>query len=680
VRTTSNPPSDAHRLDRQVSDLRHRTTLTGRRTATRLRSWFGNRRNRWRLLVAVVVLLAYPVLGTVALTFGVLERLVGSEDLKIELVKPAWTLWPGHIHVAGATVLVNGDTQFKLQAKNLLVHVQLFPLVKKHLHVTTLSAHDVRYFMRVQVKDTKGIEKRVAAYPKLDDLPGDPTLVEKKAQANEPRESDFTVEVDGIDVDVAELWFMEYHYVGQGTLKGSFLVGPHRMRVGTSVQNIGPGELRFGATEPVIANLHGKIEAAIPDVNPEEHADESFLELVTSDIRLAGQIVGLSPLSAYTGKVRLTDGEGPFETRILLSKGSLGNDTRFVYTTKKVGIRTEGFGVDTDWNFEAKIADHDDDGQPKNDSAKGKGPLPRLRSSSAVTYVSASNRRGDIFTTQVQNHEEKVVLSSNRLGRMTDINHAHLQFPKIVTSDLRDLGALTSEGSVLTSKAGEGRASLTVDVDEHHVAKGAFRAAVDGMQLNAADMAFAADGAIDGRLVADLDKKWARMDDFSLALTHVGMRAGDETVRDWWTRVEIPSVAVAGVPPTRVDGRISASAKSAEPFLKALAEKDQIADLIPKLTSLPNIRLRANFRKNGDATDVMLEPLENQLFDVAGRFHSRGDQQQFALVIGGKAVSLGIAKRTGAGLTLKPFAREGWLNAELENFPTPLKQIGSSQP
>ena len=263
---------------------------------------------------------------------------------------------------------------------------------------------------------------------------------------------------------------------------------------------------------------------------------------------------------------------------------------------------------------------------------------------------------------------------------MTDIDHARLHFPKITTNDLHDLAALTSDSGAIGSRAGEAHASLTMDVDRHHVAKGSFRGGMDGLELTAAGMSFAAEGALDGKLTADLDRKWARIDDFSLALTHVGMRAGDETVKDWWLRVEVPSVTAAGLPPHRVEGRISASAKSAEPVLKALAEKDQIADLIPKLTSLPNLRLRATFRKARDATDVVLEPFENQLFDVAGRFHSKGDSQRFAFVVGGKAVSLGIAKRSGSGLTLRPFAREGWLNDELRAFPPPVQRIGSSQP
>src|SRR5207244_3580768 len=112
----------------------------------------------------------------------------------------------------------------------------------------------------------------------------------------------------------------------------------------------------------------------------------------------------------------------------------------------------------------------------KDAKANAAGPLPRLRSGAVATYVSFSNRRGDIFTTQVQKHEHEVVLSSNQLGRMTDIRHAHVHFPTIVTNDLHDLAALSSEGGgAIESKSGDAHASLTLDIDEHHVARGPFR-------------------------------------------------------------------------------------------------------------------------------------------------------------------------------------------------------------
>ena len=127
----------------------------------------GPRRFRYRrwAIVVVPVLLAYPVLGTLFLWTGLFERAMRSDHLSFHIEHPSWTLWPGHIHVRGATVLVNGETQFELQAKNLLLHVNLFGLFKKHLKVTYLSGDDIRLQLRVKVGDTRGIDQRLAAYP-----------------------------------------------------------------------------------------------------------------------------------------------------------------------------------------------------------------------------------------------------------------------------------------------------------------------------------------------------------------------------------------------------------------------------------------------------------------------------------------------------------------------------------
>jgi hypothetical protein len=51
------------------------------------------------LIALVLLLLAYPVLGTVALWSGLVERVLASEDLRVEIENPAYTLWPGRIHM-----------------------------------------------------------------------------------------------------------------------------------------------------------------------------------------------------------------------------------------------------------------------------------------------------------------------------------------------------------------------------------------------------------------------------------------------------------------------------------------------------------------------------------------------------------------------------------------------------
>lgn len=659
------------------------------------------RRHRRLLIAGLIVLLAYPVLGTVALWTGLVEKILRSEDLIVDIENPAWTLIPGRVHMASVRILANGETQFILEGQHVTFHFKLLELLQKRAHVTNLWADNVRYQMRVQVKTTKGIEERVAAYPPLAGLPGNPTLILAEAQKSEQREGDFTVNVEGIEAKVVELWFMEYRYIGPGTVRGGFLVGPHRMRVSTSVQNLGPGELRFGSDQIIAKNFRGRIQTAIPDINPEEHADESFLELVDTNIYLAGDVVTLKHVSAYLKGLRVIGGAGPFETRLSMSKGRLGIGSRMAFQTEKVGIRGNGFGIDTDWTFNARVATAGAaDEKAARTAPATKLPaakterrkaaagstakrdfevLPRLTSTSNATYISFSNRRGDIFTVQALNHAEGATLNSTQLGRMTDIENAYLRFPEIVTNDFKDLGALSGEKTPIESKNGSARASLFLDIDENHVARGPFKAAFDGLRFIAAGIQLNGDGKVGFNMRVDLDHEATTLTDIGVHLSDVGMKVGDEEAKDWWMNLSAKQFAAWGLPPKRLETKFALHAKNAEPVLEALAEKGKFSEIVADLTDLDDLKMTATVRQNGKTTDVMLEPLESEHFDVAGRLHASGDKSQFAFVIGGKAVSIGIAN-DGSKTSFKPMARSDWLNAKLRDFPKPVEQVLSSQP
>ena len=631
---------------------------------------------RWAIAV-VLVLLVYPVLGTLFLWTGLFERVMRSDHLDVHIDHPSWTLWPGHIHVRGATVLVNGETQFKLQAKNLLLHVNLFGLFKKHVKVTHLSGDDIHLFLRIKVHDPQGIEQRLAAYPPLPDLPGNPDVIEKKATRRDQPSSEYTVDLGGLEAHVSELWLMEYHYVGPATLRGSFLVGPLRMRVDASVKELGPGELRFGEKHVIATSFNGRVQATIPDMNPMEHADEGFLELVTADVLLKGEVQTLAHVSAYLPETRVEAGAGPLEARILLSHGRVMAPTHATFSTKKVEVQRHGFAADTDWAFEAhfdKAEAKEALGLPSDNQV-----LPRLSSKSAVTYVSLGSRPGNLFKLQLFDHEHTVVLDSNQLGRMTDIDHARIRFPKISTNDFHDVGALTETPPSFASQAGEGRASLALDVDHHHVMTGPFQATFRGVRFTMADVLFQGQGDVSCRIHADLDHEVSTLKAASLDLDDVGLVADKQHMEGWWARIEVPQLTAHGFPPKLVEGQIALRAKSAEPLLKILAAKGKIASLIPDLTSLSDVRGAGTFRKDGTVTDIVLEPLENVLFNVAGRYYEKGRDVQYAFVVGGSVLSLGVAN-VGSGLEAMAFAREGWLNEKLLALPKPVTQIRKSEP
>jgi len=59
--------------------------------------------------------------------------------------------------------------------------------------------------------------------------------------------------------------------------------------------------------------------------------------------------------------------------------------------------------------------------------------------------------------------------------------------------------------------------------------------------------------------------------------------------------------------------------------------------------------------------------------------YKNGDKTQLAVVVGGQGVSLGVASQ-GDGLELMPFAKTGWLNDHLREFPKPVLVMKPDKP
>ncbi|MEI9941950.1 MAG: hypothetical protein WDO69_32445 [Pseudomonadota bacterium] len=627
-------------------------------------TWSRKRKLRWGVAIALG-LLAYPVLVTLALWTGVVEWMLKSEDLRVEIQNPAYTIWPGKVHMKNVRILVNGTTQFILEGQDLVLNLRLLELVKRRVHVTKLAAHDVIYQMRVQVKDTKNIERRVKAYPPLPGLPGANVIHEATAKQTEKEDPDWTVNVEGLDIAVKELWFFEYRYLGTGHLRGGFVVGPNVMQVQTAVQDLGPGELRFGANETIATGLQGQITADIPKLNPKEHADASFMELVTARVNLRTDIESMTNIGSYfeAEKLEISKGKGPLAVDLYLDRGKLGSKSHLYYQTDAINLKGVGFGVGTDWQLDF-------------DAAGSAEHLPLVRSSSKSSYLSLA-RAMHTFTIQIHDHHEEAQLDTIQLSKSTDLKRALLRMPKIVSVDLRDLPAVLADKPSLEMK-GEMQASLNLDMDHDYWTQGPFHAATKGLHVAGGGVAVDGNVKVDSELRFNPKLKINMLQKFVLRTRDLDMRAGSRNVSGWWMDIESARFTAWNKTPLAFDGTLGVQARDLDPVLKALAEKDVISDLIPMFTSLNNFRASARVRGAGEMTDVTLAS-ESQVWDAAGRVYKNGDKTQMAIVVGGQAVSLGVASK-GDGLELMPFAKTGWLNDHLREFPKPVLEMKPDKP
>jgi|GEM_PF-1460578 len=629
-----------------------------------------------RILLVLLLYLIYPITVTLALSTGLVEKLLASEDLRVEITSPAWSLLPGDVHMGRVKIFMNGETQFILSADNITAQVRLLPLFRRRFEVASLATKNVMFQMRVQVDEKHADSARAQAFPPLPGLPGDPTKSRQEAAKTEERDPDWTVRLDGIDAKVSELWFLEYRYLGDGRLKGGFERGPDVLRVDTSVQDLGPGQLRFGAEHIISRNFQGQVEAEIPQLDPSEHADTSFFEYVIAQIRLRADLETVSHVAAYIpGKTTVRGGAGPLDLRIGMQKGQLSPETLITYATRDVALQGNGFGVKTDWTLRIGIGDD----QPSKGSAAKNDGLPHLRSAAEVTYVSVASRGPDTFTLQVQGHEETATLKSAKIDGATEVQSARIHLPKIVTEDFDDLDSMVDKQTPVRTDAGRAEASLTLNLDEKRRLSGPFRAEIDGATLTLDQLRARTDGQAKCFVSLDPAEDRGTISDLSVRLRQAAFRAGEDTMTGWWLNLDSDRIDLAGLPADSLRADLTLYARDAEPVIRALAEDGKVPGIVADLIKLRNLKILAKVRKNQATTDIMVDTMESNFIDFSGRIRKGPRATQLALLVGGKDLSLGISKR-GEGVGFEAQAGTAWLNARLAEFPKPAERVHGEKP
>ena len=388
------------------------------------------------------------------------------------------------------------------------------------------------------------------------------------------------------------------------------------------------------------------------------------MQLVTARVNLRTHVESIKSLGAYFEAEGLepSKGQGPLAVDLIMDRGKLGPKSHVFYQTDNIQLKGRGFGVGTDWQLDF-------------DAAGSKEGLPIVRSTSKLTYVSLSKGMR-AFTVQLQGHHEEAQLDTIQLSKATDLQHASVRMPKIVSTDLRDLPVVFGDSFPLKT-SGELHASLSLDMDHEYWARGPLNATIDQLHTDGSGVRAEGKVKLQTQLRFNPKRKVSLLESTVFTLRDVNVHAGSRDVTGWWMNLTSPRFTVWSEPPA-FDGTFSMWTRDLDPVLKTLAEKDVISDLIPLFTSLNNFRATARVRGAGAMTDVTIDS-ESQIWDAAGRFFKNGDKTQMAIVVGGQAVSLGIASK-GDGLELMPFAKTAWLNDHLRDFPKPVLVLPAARP
>jgi hypothetical protein len=300
------------------------------------------------------------------------------------------------------------------------------------------------------------------------------------------------------------------------------------------------------------------------------------------------------------------------------------------------------------------------------EGAGEQGRMPLARVSSQLSRLSIARDQG-VFTVESHDQHFEGALDSLRLTGESRFERAELRLPRISSADLRDLGVVLPESWPLAMHGGKLASSLTLQVDRDWWARGASRIELTGYGLTVAGVSVGGNLTYEAQLELNARQGVYRLQDSKLQLRETRVRTGGERSDGWWLDASSKRVELRADEPASLEAAVAVRARDLEPVLEALSEKDAISGLIPRLVSLHDFRSKLTLRARRPVLDIVMAS-ESDVWDASGRFFADGKRKHLALVVGGEAISLGVASH-GGETSVMPFAKSGWLEEQLARFP-----------
>ncbi len=616
----------------------------------RIRAWI-----RRLLLGACLTLLGaqlvYLLAANTILRTRSLDRWItgSTKDLSLK-VESGWTLWPGRVHVRGVELhFADHNLQFSVALDSAVVDLALWQLPQKTFHLTRVRGQGVRYLFRHRVKDSEGIERRLALYPKIAGY-ADPPLFEGPAQ---PPLSDadynlWTVQLDNVDVAVRELWFLEFHFTGQGRARGAFRLQPQRDARTDACSLSLDGALHAG-DQTIASKLTGRIEAQLDRHDPRLVKGAEIFKKLSFDIDLHADLpdLGFSRLYSHDDGIRLRRGAGRVSIRAQASHGAWRSNTALSYVTTDVAIsQAHAPGVTGALSLSAKIVKPGVDSRLQLSAASRQLLLSFAGTAKRVEHPRARDLQIVLTTTADLTQPIRVTAMDAHL-RLAAPALRWLNGP-LDSEDLFSNGSATANAQVHWSEGKLARVQIAMNAKE-----AAFTLGGRAVQTS---------GALDSRLSYDPRTHRGDVQRLALELPLLAVAvAGTWKSVPGGLRVRTERFAWRGLPPGSFRSRFALDTDSIKPLVPLLISSSLVRGLaltVFKLgqthavvevdRSVALLEMRLTHAQSGSVRASGVLTKENNDHDVCGWFF-----------INSATVNVGLVLQAGT-TSVKPFVPNDW--------------------
>jgi hypothetical protein len=559
----------------------------------------------------------------------------------------AYSVWPGRVHVRGFSLALqtHGD-QLSVTADSGVVTISLHELLFSRFHATQLEAQGLRFRYRQKVTPEESRTTRVAAYPPISGYPDPPLYDGQESPPATDAEYDlWQIVLDDVQADLGEVWFLEYRYVGAGSVRGGFRLQPARSFALYPVRlELQSGKLSVGA-EVAVERLDIELEGHIVHTDVQEDALAALAENMTGRLRLQAQNLDLAALDSRDNERsswRLHGRAGLTLAASALS-GQLEPESSAELTGSDVSLSSPIGRWSGALTSQLRV-----------------GPDQRIdwvTSSPRLSIASASRQAGPSFDSP----RLAVELRGARLATGPSLHGLDLDLPALLVPSLGWDDGWVRRLGVASDIAGrvEGRAHVQLARDRGPAVR--LQLSLTGATLATDDVRLALAGRIEAELesvAGDARSSAGRVD---VELERVEIARGEEGSKPFRAAIRFPDPKLSLEPRFSLSTGVDIYAVPADPLLSLALGSPMLEDLAAGLFDLERLEAMARVNVNGGAVSCELTQAKSGALRGRGSWRSPAQgQAKGAFMISSKVANVGFSL-VGAETKTSWLVADDWL-------------------
>ena len=620
-------------------------------------------------LVVVGLELSYLLGANLVLKTGLIERFINDEpqDLQVSFEK-AWTIFPGRLQVQNfALRLQDENVQVWLRIPEARLRVSLHQLLARRFHVDDMKAEGLSFRIRGKISELERDACRARAFPPIDGFPDPPLASPEPPEPGTGREK-WTIEIEGIEATIKELWLFEYRYLGEARASGGFRLKPtERLRVHPSAAELMPGALTLGEKTVVAEQFGGKVECKVEDFELRNYRGLHVFQRISAKGSLTARLADMSFTGVYVAPragVAIKHGAGPLALEVELEQGTLMPGSRVTYHTDAIELETPPYRFIGDAALEASVVG-------KNGASSGRAVLSGKRVSVHGKGAYARTEAAVVAAPRVQ-----LDSTASRVDGDWSMQHASFDSASVTLDDVRLLNALLGADGPVKFGGGGVHGHARAAITSEGWLLGKVEIAAHATELAILDkVVVRATGTLESELRQDLARESGKLVGLKAVFEPVSIKNAAGSSGNGRLGIDDGIVLYEDLAPYGVKATLRARFPETEPVLAAFGVKlGGISKLAVAVTDLSDLRATAELRHDSVVTDVRVLDARTRGVKSAGRWRREGRHARGAFLVETPLLQLGVTVDDD-GASVSPFVPNGWLGKELRELGLSVKPV-----